>query len=101
MNQMNQINLECTLGFFGLQRNVLPLVLLILQLSDEIVQQAFSVLCRLLAKYLLNQLPIAWATEFKPINCVTLRLNAGQKNSELINQEETDLTVSHVSQLRD
>lgn len=52
------MNLECTLFFFGLQLNVLPLILLILQLSDEIVQQAFSILCRLLAKYLLNELPI-------------------------------------------
>lgn len=51
--------MKCTFSFFRLLLNVLTLILLILQLSDEIVQQAFSVFCRLLAKYLLNQLPIA------------------------------------------
>lgn len=52
------MNPECTLGFLWLLLNALPLILLVLQLSDEIIQQAFSVLCRLLAKYLLNQLAI-------------------------------------------
>lgn len=42
----------------GLLFCVLPLILLVLQLSDEIVQKALAVFCRLLPEHLLDQLSV-------------------------------------------
>lgn len=45
-----------TLCFISLGFCILMLILVVLQLSDEIVQNTFSIFCSLLAKNLLNQL---------------------------------------------